>query len=274
LNANKLTDKQFEKFCLLIKERLGIHIGEAKRELVQSKVSKLMRENDLSCASYDEYYNLILPGNNSLWTTFVDEITIHKTNFFREDNHFNFIRDKMDTILKNNPRIFKNFEIRVWSSACSTGDEAYTIAMVLKEYLPPGINIKILATDISSKVISEAQQAEYILDSEDLINPYYLNKYFIKNENKYRIINDIKNLVSFRTFNLMNAFPFKNNFDIIFCRNVMIYFDSPTQEELIKKFYNVLVPGGLLFIGHSESLTQKQYKFNYLQPTIYMRTEQ
>jgi len=145
--------------------------------------------------------------------------------------------------------------------------------MVLKEYLPVGINPKILATDVSPKVIKEAHQAEYVLDNEDLINAYFLGKYFVRNSYSYKIANDIKNLVTFRTFNLMNVFPFQDKFDIIFCRNVMIYFDTPTQEQLIKKFYDVLVPGGLLFIGHSESLTQKQYKFKYIQPTIYMRTE-
>jgi chemotaxis protein methyltransferase CheR len=266
-----LNSKQFDKFSKLIKDRLGIHIGEAKRELVQSKISKLMRTNEI--LDYDEYYDLIINNKTQHWNTFVDEITIHKTNFFREDNHFNFIRDKVETILAHNPRILRNYELRAWSSACSTGDEAYTLAMVLKEYLPVGINPKILATDVSPKVIKEAHQAEYVLDNEDLINAYFLGKYFVRNSFNYKIANDIKNLVTFRTFNLMNIFPFQDKFDIIFCRNVMIYFDTPTQEQLIKKFYDVLVPGGLLFIGHSESLTQKQYKFKYIQPTIYMKTE-
>jgi len=266
-----LSQRQFEKFRELVKKRLGIHLSDAKKDMVQSKVTKLMRDAGIS--SYDEYYDLIYNSKNSLWSVFVDNITIHKTNFFREDNHFNFIRDKIDHILKFNPRILRNQEIRIWSSACSTGDEAYTIAMVLKEYIPSGINIKILATDVSSLVIQEAQNAEYILDSGDVINPYFLNKYFKKFSNIYKITDEIKNLVTFRTFNLMDNFPFRNNFDIIFCRNVMIYFASETQAELIKKFYNALTRGGLLLIGHSESLTQIQYKFKYVQPTIYMRIE-
>ena len=267
----KLTQAQFEKFSILVKERLGIHLNESKREMVQSKVFKLLTKEGLTCP--DEYYKILIKDRSTLWSTFVDEITIHKTNFFREDNHFNFIKEKLDFILKNNPEILKNSEIKVWSSACSTGDEAYTIAMVLKEYIPPGINIKTLATDVSSLVIQEAQEAEYLLDQGDLINPYFLNKYFKKFDNIYKVSDTIKSLVTFRTFNLMEPFPFKNKFDIIFCRNVMIYFDFPTQEELIKKFYNTLATGGLLFIGHSESLTQKQYKFDYIQPTIYMRKD-
>jgi len=270
-NRKRLTQKQFDKFSKLAENKLGVILTEAKREMVQSKVDKLLSSAKLE--NYDEYYDLLLNSRNGHWTEFVDEITIHKTNFFREDNHFNFIKNKIENILAYNPRIMNNLEIRVWSAGCSTGDEAYTIAMVLKECLPPGIDIKILATDISEKVVAEAQIAEYTLDSEDLINAYYLTKYFTKKSNKYKVIQGIKNHVTFRVFNLMEDFPFKSGFDIIFCRNVMIYFNSKTQEELIRKFYNALVPGGFLFIGHSESLTQKQYKFKYLQPTIYLKGE-
>lgn len=268
---NKLNDTQFNKFKVLIYDKLGIHISEAKREMIQSKVGKLMRAVDIDCQ--DEYYDFLLSNRkNQHWANFVDEVTIHKTNFFREDNHFEFIRNKVDSIFKQNPKILKNNEIRVWSSACSNGKEAYTLAIVLKEYLPAGMNIKILATDISSGVISTAQKAIYKLDPEDMINPYFLSKYFNKIDNEYEVIQELKNLVTFRTFNLMDSFPFQNSFDIIFCRNVMIYFDFKTQENLIKKFYDVLQVGGLLFIGHSESLNQKQYKFKYVQPTVYLKS--
>jgi chemotaxis protein methyltransferase CheR len=265
-----LKDKQFEKYKTLIYEKLGIHMSEAKREMVQSKLSKLMREIDIAC--FDEYFNFLLEnGNSEHWAKFIDEITIHKTNFFREDHHFEFIRNKFEFIVKNNPRIMRNNEIRVWSSACSTGKEAYTLAIVLKEYLPANVQMKILATDVSSGVISKAQKGSYSLDSEDMINPYFLCKYFQKAGNDYEIIPELKEAVTFRTFNLMDHFPFQHNFDIIFCRNVMIYFNTETQADLIKKFYNVIAPGGLLFIGHSESLTQIQYKFKYVQPTIYIK---
>lgn len=265
-----LKDKQFDKFKMLIYNKLGIHISEAKREMIQSKVGRLMRA--LEMEDYDEYYDFLCNNiNNDHWHKFVDDVTIHKTNFFREDNHFEFIRNKIDTIFQNNPRILKTNEIRVWSSACSNGKEAYTLAIVLKEYLPPHINIKILATDVSSGIIEQAQKALYKLDAEDMVNPYFLSKYFNKLGDEYAVKQELKDLVTFRTFNLMNIFPFKNTFDIIFCRNVMIYFNFETQEKLIKKFYDVLPSGGLLFIGHSESLNQKQYKFEYIQPTVYMK---
>jgi len=269
-NSNKIKDNQFEKFKKLIFDEFGIHINESKREMVQSKLNRLMKKIDINC--FDEYYSFLIENNKSHhWASFIDEITIHKTNFFREDNHFEFIRNKLDFIFKANPRILKNNEIRIWSSACSTGKEAYTLAIVLKEYLPQYMDIKILATDISGGVISQAQEGIYSLDAEDMINPYFLSKYFTKTGNQYKVVNELKEIITFRTFNLMDYFPFQNTFDIIFCRNVMIYFNNDTQTELIKKFYNVLANGGLLFIGHSESLNQKQYKFKYVQPTIYLK---
>jgi chemotaxis protein methyltransferase CheR len=239
--------------------------------MLQSKLNKLLRRAGISC--YDEYYNLLInKRNNDLWNSFVDEITIHKTDFFREENHFEYIKNNINTIFQNNPRITRNNEIRIWSSACSTGEEPYTIAMVLKECLPEFMNIRILGTDISNKVITHAQRG--VFDSSELavFNSFQIAQYFDKIGNQYVIKPTIKELITFRTFNLIQNFPFKNTFDIIFSRNVMIYFNNATQEELIKKYYNVLTVGGLLFIGHSESLTQKQYKFKYIHPTIYMRT--
>lgn len=268
---NKLNDKQFLKFTTLIYDKLGIHIGEAKREMVQAKVSKLMRNLNMNC--FDQYYEFLITCRDHNWQEFVDEITIHKTNFFREINHFDFIRDKLNDILKNNQRMLQNNEIRVWSAGCSTGKEAYTLAIILKEYLPQGMDIKILATDVSSSSIAEAQKGNYTLNQEDIVNAYFLDKYFSRKDEFYKVAPIIKQYVTFRLFNLMDPFPFQNNFDIIFCRNVMIYFDNDTQEKLIRKFYNVLTRNGLLFIGHSESLNQKQYKFKYIQPTIYARVE-
>jgi len=265
-----LSDVQFEKFRKFIYNSLGINLSNAKREMLQAKLRKLMGQSEMM--SFDDYFNLIA-GNtkNGHWTQFVNEITIHKTDFFREDNHFNYLTNKIDFILNTNPRIANTGEIRVWSSACSTGEEPYTIAMVLKECLPPLVSIKLLATDISPGVVKEAQEGIYPSNIRYTITPYYLTKYFKKIGDEYEIIPEIRDLITFRTFNLMDSFPFKNTFDIIFCRNVMIYFDFDTQEKLIKKFYDINEPNGLLFIGHSESLTQKQYKYKYLEPTIYIK---
>ncbi len=267
----QISEELFEKYRQLIFDMLGIHMNTTKREMVSTKINKIIRRHNIESA--ETLYELLLSPKleSDILDNFVDEITIHKTNFFREDNHFEFLKQNINFILDNIKRIRQNKEIRVWSSACSTGEEPYTIAMVLKECLPIDINIKILATDVSPGVITTAQKGQYSIDSSNDIKSFYLQRYLKDNGEYYEIKPDIKKLITFRTFNLMNEFPFKNKFDIIFSRNVMIYFNIETQGELIQKYYNSLIDNGILLIGHSESLTQRQYKLKYLQPTVYMK---
>lgn len=264
------SDIHFERFTTFIHDNFGIFMNEIKKDMLKIRLSKLMTRNGLD--SYDEYYRVLTQSKEAKYISeFAEEITINKTDFFREKSHFEFLRGKTGFILEKNRRIESNNEIRVWSSACSTGEEAYTIAMVLKECMPQGINIKILATDISNKVLQTAKKGIYPLNIKNEVEGYYLLKYFKKTGMNYEVENSIKEMVTYRSFNLMDAFPFKNSFDIIFCRNVMIYFDTDTQQSLLDKFHNVINPGGFLFIGHSESLTNKRHKFQYVQPTIYIK---
>lgn len=266
----QINNIQLEKFRKLIYDNCGIHLNEAKLELLQGRLDKLMRKNNIE--SFDEYYLLITAeANQQYWREFVDEITIHMSSFFRENNHFEFIRSQLRMIFENNPRIMKNNEIRVWSAGCSTGEEPYTLAMVLKEWLPMEMSIKILATDIGSHTLSIAQSGVYSQNIKKDMDPYFLMRFFTRVGDNYQIVPEIKDLITFRLFNLMEPFPFKDVMDIIFCRNVMIYFDATVQQELVKKFYDYLTPGGLLFIGHSESLLNKQYGFQYIQPTVYLK---
>jgi chemotaxis protein methyltransferase CheR len=258
----------FEKFRVLIYENLGIY--QTKAELLQGKLNKLIRKYNLS--SFEEYYRILTTGaNQQYWREFVDEITIHKSSFFRENNHFEFIRSQLRMILSNNPRIMKNNEIKVWSAGCATGEEPYTLGMVLKEWLPEEIAIRILATDISSHTLAVAQSGSFSANIKKDMDPYYLVRYFTHAGANYEIVSGIKKNITFRLFNLMDPFPFEDTFDIIFCRNVMIYFDINIQQELVRKFYDYLTPGGLMFIGHSESLLNKQQDFQYIQPTIYLK---
>lgn len=237
--------------------------------MVQAKIERLVKKNDLE--SVEAYYSLVSKRTNPYWQEFVDEITVHQTSFFRENNHFEYIRSQLRSILENNTRITKTNEIRVWSAGCSTGEEPYTLAMVLKEWLPSEIVIKILATDISERAIAVAQKGVYAPSIKKDMDPYYLQQYFNRLDEGYEFKPEFKEMITFRSFNLMEPFPFQNNFDMIFCRNVMIYFDSKVQQELISKFYDVLTPGGLLFIGHSESLVNKKHNFRYLEPTTYLK---
>ncbi|MEJ6949844.1 CheR family methyltransferase [Natronospora cellulosivora (SeqCode)] len=263
-----INNNQFNKFQKLIYDKYGIYLAPNKQQMIQGRLRKVMRVMGL--ADYNDLYNALINNDKKCWLYFDHEVTTHKTDFFRENNHFQFIGEKSGEILAKNKRILFSREIRVWSAGCSTGEEPYTLAMVLKEHLPRDISIKILATDISSQVIAKAQTGIYLQQDEQIAS-FYLKKYFRNKDKLLKINEEIKELITFRTFNLMDPFPFQNQFDIIFCRNVMIYFDYPVQVKLLKKFYNSLVPGALFFIGHSESLSQKQYKFKYIQPTIYSK---
>lgn len=265
-----LSERVFDKYRNLVYERFGIHLSKAKKEMVQARVGKLMRK--LNIQSYEQYYNLLTTSENKEhWEQFADIITIHKTDFFREKGHFDFIRKRLDFILDCNRRIYANKEIRIWSAGCSTGEEPYSIAMMLRQCLPTDIKVKILATDVSSMAIKKAQEAVYSSEDIDEIQDECFKRYLKKTPGGFMIDENIQRLVTFRAFNLVNPFPFKNTFDMIFCRNVMIYFSTDIREHLVDKFYSVLTSGGLFFIGHSESLTGREHRFKYIQPTIYMR---
>ncbi len=265
----KVPEDYFNLFKDFVYHKFGININESKRHGFEMKLIKLVEKNNMS---YQEYYNTLKKDTDKEMTIdFLNEITINKTDFFREINHFNYIRDNIENIIQLNPRIIQNNEIRVWSSACSTGEEPYSIAITLKECLPQNIKIKILATDISHKVLKKAIEGKYPLTMKSQIQHYHLQKYFIQEKTDMKVKPELKNLVTFRAFNLKASFPFKKQFDIIFCRNVMIYFDSIFQEKLINDFYNHTSKGGLLFVGHSESLSYLKHNYKYLKPTIYLK---
>lgn len=268
-NYNQVPKEYYELFRELVYQKFGININESKRHGFEMKLSKLVEKSGMD---YREYYNkLKIENDKEQVVEFLNEITINKTDFFREINHFNYIKENINTILEYNPRIMMNKEIRVWSSACSTGEEPYSLAIILKEALPDDINIKILATDISHKVLKKAIEGKYSIAIKSQIQQYHLQKYFLQDKETIIVKRELKDMVTFRSFNLKSHFPFKNHFDIIFCRNVMIYFDSEFQEKLINEFYNHTVKGGLLFVGHSESLSYLKHNYKYLKPTIYIK---
>lgn len=266
--------RYLDLFCEYIFKNMGIYIEDNKKILLSQKLVKLMNEDGISNAG--EYYHFIVSPpisekQKALKNKFIDTITVHKTNWFRENNHFEFIKRNIGEILQESKTVKATKELRVWSSACSTGEEAYTLAMLFKEILPPDIKVKILATDISPQSIQSALAGVYKFGPEDNITNYYISKYFKQEANTWQITDEIKSYVTFRLFNLMDHFPFKNPFDIIFCRNVMIYFNRDVQERLVNNFYDALGDKGLLFIGHSESLIQIKHHFKYYEPTIYKK---
>lgn len=271
----RIEPKYLDLFCEYLYKNMGIYIEDTKKILLVQKLVKLMMEDGITNSG--EYYHFIVSPPISekqkrIKNKFIDTITVHKTNFFRENNHFEFLRRSINQIIEESPTAKATKELRVWSSACSTGEEAYTLAMLFKEILPMDMKAKILATDISPQSIQKALTGVYKFGPEDNITNYFINKYFRNVGDAWEISDEIKKFVTFRLFNLMEPFPFKNPFDIIFCRNVMIYFDKEVQERLVNNFYNALTDNGLLFIGHSESLIQIKHNFNYHEPTIYKKS--
>lgn len=266
----KFSMDSFRKFSDLIYSQFGIYYNETKREILQTKLNKLMSKHNIG--SYDECYgNLSIMGDNILFSDFANEITVNYTSFFREPIHFDFARETAARLLEDKAKKFSDREFRIWSAACSTGEEPYTLAMVLREALPAGYSIRLLATDINKKVLSIAQRGLYSYDIENEVDKYFLDRYFQKVPEGYLISEDIRNMVSFRHFNLINSFPFRNTFDMVFCRNVMIYFDAAVRQDLVSKIHEILHPGGLLFIGHSESLAGHIHRFRYVQPAVYAK---
>lgn len=273
----QISDTEFNKFRDLVYQRAGINLHHGKKQLVQARLSRLLRQEGLH--SFHDYYDLVLndkTGNKLV--ELLDRISTNHTYFFREKDHLDFLTD---TILSNIIKSKKGAdarEIRLWSAGCSSGEEPYSIAIKILEDgdLPSDIRLKILATDLSTKVIETAARGVYREDKLKNITPEMKRKYFQKGRDRsegfYRVIKPVRELITYRKFNLMDQFPFRRKFDVIFCRNVMIYFDRETQQRMVNKFTQYIQPGGYFIVGHSESLSGIQHQLQYIVPTIYKAT--
>jgi chemotaxis protein methyltransferase CheR len=273
----KLSDQDFVRVSQFIHQQYGIHLTAAKKSLLEGRLRKRMKQCDID--SFSEYCNYLFTdqGMKEEMIFMIDAVTTNKTDFFREPYHFEFLTQQAIPALSAKQLTHRK-RINVWSSACSTGEEPYTLAMVLSDYAAhhPEFDFSILATDISTKVLDIAQTAIY--DEEKIAPiPYALRKKYLlrsKDPNKkaVRIIPELRNRIAFRRFNLMDRRkPVAEPLDIIFCRNVMIYFDIQTQENLIRKFHDILTPGGYLFMGHAESINNMDVGLNFAGPTIYQK---
>ena len=268
---NTITAAEFKKLQDFIYDKLGLDVDDKKKETVTTKVVKLTNRRGMK--SPKEYVNYILGTSDAdVIQEFFNEITTNTTEFFRESAHFDYIKNNINNILAEVPRIKRELEIRVWNMPCSSGEEPITTTIVLKECLPPGIKIKILATDISEKILTKAMRGLYTESECKGLTKNHMLKYFKKQPDGFhKVDEDIKKCITYRLFNVMDDFRFKKNFDIIFCRNLMIYMDHDVQEKLVNKFYDVLVPNGLFFIGHSESLLNKKHNFKYVATAMFKK---
>ncbi len=266
-----LTDRDFKRLSKFIESELGIKMPDSKRIMLESRLHKRLKA--LQMDNYETYCDYVFSqeGQEKELFQMINIVTTNKTDFFRESSHF-------DYLVSHIMPYFGSGTVTVWSAGCSTGEEPYTIAMVLERYRESNrqIDFRILATDISTNVLDTAKKAIYQADRVEGVPMEYKRKYMLKSKNsastQIRMKPEIRGKISFARFNLMDPdFPMRRNFEIIFCRNVLIYFDKQRQKYLLERFFERLIPGGFLFLGHSETLTGLDIGFHQLVPTVYQK---
>ncbi|MFZ5589562.1 MAG: CheR family methyltransferase [Pseudomonadota bacterium] len=259
------TDRDFERIRKMIYAHAGIALNPSKQDMVYSRLARRLRS--LGLGSFDEYLTLLENEKDAEWETFVNALTTNLTSFFREPHHFPLLADYL--------RKRRNRPINIWCSAASTGEEPYSIAMTAVEAFgsltPP---VKILATDLDTNVLDKARQGVYAMERLEKMPQEKIRKFFLRGEGARagyaKVRKELGDLISFKQLNLLDAnWPMKTRFDVIFCRNVMIYFDKPTQYKILEKFLPLLQTDGLLFAGHSESFHHAADLFRPCGKTVY-----
>ena len=259
----------FERVRELIYQRAGISLHAGKHAMVYSQLSRRLRETEFR--EFSSYLNWLQSSTGqeaaTEWQEFINCLTTNLTSFFREDHHF--------VALAEDLRARTSRPLRIWCSAASTGEEPYSIAMTVSETLGLSSGTKILASDIDTKVLTTARRAVYSAESRGL-SPQRLQSHFLRgrgaNQGSIRVKPELAAMVEFRTFNLMSRdWSLGDPFDMIFCRNVMIYFDAPTQRQVLQHMHQQLKPQGLLYVGHSENFTESRDLFRLRGKTIYSK---
>ena len=266
-----LNNKEFQYLSDLIYYYCGINLHEGKKELVRARLCKRLR--DLGLESFRDYCHYVeTTGHAKELIVLIDTLSTNYTCFFRENKHFEFLNRQLPVMLEQK-KLRNDHRFRLWSSGCSSGEEPYSLAIVLAEALAKCsyIDAKILATDISSKVLNIATQGVYTNERLSQVPPLLKNKYFDYQDDHFSVKTNLRRLITFRHLNIVGKWPFRGLFDIIFCRNVMIYFDRKTQQAVVDRFYDYLSHGGFLFLGHSESLIHISNKFRYIEPSVYQK---
>lgn len=266
------SDADFRSLVLLAREHAGIALSDSKRNLVYTRVSRRLRA--LGFTAFKQYRDYLAENAGEL-ESFINAISTNLTKFFRESHHFDHFRGQVvQPFLKGGQR--GDGRLRVWSAGCSTGEEPYTIAAVLRHEIPNGSrhDIRILATDIDTDVLAKAARGVYPVSGFDSVPRTYRDYFEPTSEGRgdnMVAAEAIRSLIVFRRLNLMDPWPFRGKFDAIFCRNVMIYFDNPTKTALIDRFIQSIKPGGFLYIGHSESFHGTHAELQLVGRTTYRR---
>ncbi len=261
------TDADFDRVQTLIYQRAGISLHDGKHAMVYSRLSRRLRETGHQ--SFRDYLGWLETHDGSEWQEFVNALTTNLTSFFREQHHFEIFASH----LKSKPA---NTGWRVWCNAASTGEEPYSIVITALEALGNSTSFKLVASDIDSKVLASAQQGIYRLDGLKGVDPARIQRFFLKgkgaNEGMARIKSEVQRMIEFMSVNLIrDDWPFRDPFDVVFCRNVMIYFDASTQRRVLEHIHRVMKPGGILFVGHAENFSESRDLFVLRGKTVYER---
>ena len=262
--------EDFEALRALVKELTGINLTEQKRELVYGRLARRLRA--LGLRSFRDYRDLLASDGDEL-VQLCNAITTNLTAFFRESHHFGYLREQVLRRLAADARASRR--VRIWSAGCSSGEEPYTIALILNAEIKnmTGRDVRILATDIDTEVLRKASLGVFAADAVEAVPVKYREVLSqVERGDKIAIDRDVCSLISFGQLNLMGEWPMRGPFDAIFCRNVMIYFDQQTKAELVERFTDLIRIGGWLYIGHSESLIGSHPRLKLAGRTIYRRT--
>jgi len=274
----KLSDEDFQRLSEFIYKEYGIKMPPAKKIMLQGRLQKRLRELDIT--SFREYVDYVFSkeGQDNEIIHMIDVVSTNKTDFFREPVHFEFLAQEVV------PRFVQDtgmrYPLKIWSAGCSSGEEPYTIAIVLMECKEkyPDLAFQILGTDISTRILQTAIDAIYKENRIEGIPLQILKKYFLRSKDRtnptVRLIPEVRKKVAFMRVNLMEpSYPVPDMYDVIFCRNVLIYFDRATQERVINKLCMYLKTGGYFFLGHSESTTGMVVPLRQIKPTIFVKSE-
>ncbi|NJO15329.1 MAG: protein-glutamate O-methyltransferase CheR [Thioploca sp.] len=265
------TKQDFDLLRKLVSEHTGINLSDHKQEMLYSRLSRRLRA--LNLKSFSNYYKLLQNDGGEELIHFVNAVTTNLTAFFREPHHFELLEQII--LPKLMEKQIATQRLRIWSAGCASGEEPYSIAMVVREVVPSHWDVKILATDLDSSVLARGIQGVYEEERVSGISPLRLRRWFKKGTGnqigRVQVVPELQALITFKQLNLMHGWPMRGLFDIIFCRNVVIYFDKATQKVLFERFANILDDKGYLLIGHSENLFQLSTRFQLLRQTVYIK---
>lgn len=276
--SSEISADDFQRFSKLIYNSCGIKMPPHKKTMLESRLRKRLRS--LGMSSFEEYSKYVFSddGMEKELISLIDVVTTNKTDFFREAAHFDFLTETALPYLMNTYGIGLDRPLRIWSAGCSTGEEAYTMAMVLSEVATaiPEFRFSILATDISTLVLNKARQGIYTMDRVEPVDLALKKKYLLRGkgdqENMVRVVPELRSLINFRRVNFLeDDFGINQSLDIIFCRNVIIYFDQQTQKTLLHKLTGHLNPGSYIFMGHSETLNGLNLPLSQVSPSVYQK---